>query len=135
MNYVRLALPEITAGIHKVGEDARLTFGRMDEWQLNWKPDESRWSVGQCFDHLVSANRQLVDRAKQALRSPSRTIWQRLPVWPAMFGSLLIRSQGPKVGRKYTASPCDAREPDRRRHRSSLRRPASRAGRMDAGPR
>lgn len=104
-DYLHFSLSDITAGIHDVAEDARLTFGSLSDKQLNWKPDEKRWSVAQCFDHLVSADRQLVDQAKSALANPPSSIWQRLPVWPAMFGRLLVGSQGPKVTRKYVASP------------------------------
>jgi hypothetical protein len=102
-DYTHFSLRDITTGIHDIAEEARLTFGSLDDGKLNWKPDEARWSVAQCFDHLVSANRQLVDQAKSALENPPTSIWQRLPLWPAMFGRLLVSSQGPKVGRKYVA--------------------------------
>jgi hypothetical protein len=103
MEYTKLSLPEITAAIRDLAEEARITFGTLQDKQLNWKPDETRWSVAQCFDHLVSSNRQLVDQAKSALAHPPTSVWQRLPLWPAMFGRLLVSTQGPKVGRKYVA--------------------------------
>ena len=93
MEYTKLSLPEISAAIRDVAEDARITFGSLDDKQLNWKPNETRWSVAQCFDHLVSSNGLLVDQAKSALAHPPTSIWQRLPVWPAMFGRLLVSGQ------------------------------------------
>lgn len=103
MEYTKLSLPEISAAIRDLAEEARMTFGSLNDKQLNWKPDETAWSVAQCFDHLVTANRLMVDQAKPALANPPTSIWQRLPLWPAMFGRLLVSTQGPKVGRKYVA--------------------------------
>ena len=34
-----------------------------------------------------------------------RTLWQRLPVVPGVFGRMLIRSQSPGAARKFTAPP------------------------------
>jgi hypothetical protein len=37
-----------------------------------------------------------------------RTMWQRLPVVPGIFGRLLIKSQAPTASRKFTAPPMAA---------------------------
>jgi hypothetical protein len=43
--------------------------------------------------------------AEEALNPASaRTVWQRLPVLPGVFGRLLIRSQAPTTTRKFTAA-------------------------------
>jgi hypothetical protein len=105
MNYADLSLSGVVAAIHEIGEDARITFGALDQRQLNWRPDDTQWSVAQCFEHLVTGNRLVVDAAKSALRNPATSVWQRLPLWPGRFGKLMIRSQGPRSpsGRRYTA--------------------------------
>lgn len=33
-----------------------------------------------------------------------RTVWERLPVWPRIFGRMLIRSQAPTATRKFVTS-------------------------------
>jgi hypothetical protein len=60
----------------------------------------------QCFEHLLTTNRLILERADEALDGKRpRTIWQRLPVWPRLFGRLLIQSQAPTGTRKFTAPP------------------------------
>ena len=50
-------------------------FGALDARQLNWRPDATRWSVGQCFEHLLLANRLMFQAAKDALNDTApRTI-------------------------------------------------------------
>jgi hypothetical protein len=30
-------------------------FGQLSTRQLNWRPNEREWRIGQCFDHLIMA--------------------------------------------------------------------------------
>jgi hypothetical protein len=108
MDYTTLSLVEVTKELYDIARDTQDTFGGLDDEQLNWKPDARRWSVAQCFQHLLTANRLVLDRAEHALRNPPGTLWQRVPLLPALWGHLLIRSQGPGVARKFTA-PVSAR--------------------------
>jgi DinB family protein len=103
-NYTTLSLADVRTELDAIARDTESVFGRLDERQLNWRPDAARWSVAQCFDHLLSANREMfqaVDAAMDASRP--RTVWQRLPVMPRLLGRLMIRSQTPEVKRKFTA--------------------------------
>lgn len=103
MDYTTLSLAEVASALRGIAEEASATFGSLDASQLNWKPDSSRWSVAQCFEHLLTANRLIFTNADDALRNPPRTPWQRLPLLPGLFGRALIRSQAPGATRKYTA--------------------------------
>ena len=103
MIYTRLSLPHVRTEVANVARDAETTFGALDERQLNWRPAPDRWSIAQCFDHLVRGNALVLAAAQTALDHPPTSVWQRLPMWPALFGWLLIRSQGPNVSRKFTA--------------------------------
>ena len=104
MEYTTLSLAQVQSGLDAVAADAQSTFGRLDARQLNWRPDETKWSVAQCLEHLLAANRLMVRSAQQAIDGTGpRSVWQRLPGLPRMFGKLLIRSQAPQVTRKYTA--------------------------------
>jgi hypothetical protein len=102
-NYTRLSLSEIQTAIADVARDARSTFGDLDERQLNWQPDATRWSIAQCFDHLVRGNELLLAAAETALNGPPRTGWQRVPVLPRVYGWILIRSQSPQARGRYRA--------------------------------
>jgi len=48
----------ITSALKQVAEDARTNFGTLSSEQLNWKPGEKSWSVGQCFEHIIKTNEQ-----------------------------------------------------------------------------
>ena len=109
MDYTRLSHAETRAALCEIARDAQTLFGALDARQLNWRPDEARWGVAQCLEHLVSTNRMMLQAADSALdESQPRTIWQRLPVWPGILGRLMIRSLTPSSTRKLPA-PAAAR--------------------------
>ena len=105
MDYTTLSLPEVRTGLDGIAREAQLTFGAFDARQLNWRPGTERWSVAQCFEHLLAANRLMFQAAEDAVNDTApRTVWRRLPLLPKMFGRLLVRSQSPDTTRRYTAS-------------------------------
>jgi len=106
MDYTKLSLSGVKQALEEIARDAQAAFGDLDARQLNWRPDPGRWSVAQCFEHLLVAN-ELMFRAAEAALDPAepRTIRQRLPVLPGLLGRMLIRSQAPGATRRFTASP------------------------------
>ena len=109
MDYTTLSLADVKTALADIGRDVEHSFGPLHARQLNWRPDATRWSVAQCLEHLLTTNRLMFSRADDALNPAfPRTIWQRLPGLPAMFGKLLVRSQAPQTTRKYKA-PAPAR--------------------------
>lgn len=104
MDYTTLSLADVKTGLENVARDAQATFGGLNAGQLNWRPDATRWSVAQCFEHLLTSNRLMLQSADNALRgTPPPTIWQRLPVLPGVFGRMLVRSQAPTAERRFKA--------------------------------
>jgi hypothetical protein len=104
MDYTTLSLAEVSAGLGDVAREARAAFGHLSARQLNWRPDATRWSVAQCLDHLITANRLIFEAAEAAVTGARpRTVWQRLPILPGILGRMLIRSQSPAGVRKFTA--------------------------------
>ncbi len=109
MDYTSLSLAEVKAGLDAVAQEAQAAFGGFDARQLNWRPDAAQWSVAQCFEHLLLANRLMLRAAEDALNGARpRTLWERLPILPRVLGRMLIRSQTPGAARKFTA-PSKAR--------------------------
>jgi hypothetical protein len=102
MNYTRLSCADVTSALRDIATEAEETFGNLDGPQLNWRPDASRWSVAQCFEHLLTGNRLMYQAADAAMRNRPG-LWQRAPILPSLFAQLLIRSQGPGGTRKHTA--------------------------------
>jgi hypothetical protein len=104
VDYTRLTLAEVESGLVAVAAEVRSTFSRLDTRQLNWQVGADRWSVAQCLDHLLAANRLMLRAADDALAgSAPRSVWQRLPILPAVLGRMLIRSQSPGATRRFTA--------------------------------
>jgi len=106
MDYTTLSLAQVRTGLDAMSRDTLATFGSLDARQLNWRPDAKRWSVAQCFEHVLTANRLMFAAADAALDDMQpRTVWQRLPITPGLFGRMLVRSQAPETTRKFTAAP------------------------------
>lgn len=103
MDYLKADLPSLIAAANEVAADAKTTFGRLTPAQLNWKPSAERWSVAQCFDHLLSSNRGYFPIIDSVLAGHKRTFWQSVPGYPGMMGRLLIKSLDPVKGRNLKA--------------------------------
>jgi hypothetical protein len=89
-----------------VAAEAGRAFGRLSAEQVNWKPSEGEWSIGQCFDHLIVSNRPFFPIIEEVLEGRRRRrAWERMPLLPRLFGKLLIRTLRPDTGRKVEARP------------------------------
>jgi DinB superfamily len=86
-----------------IANDSRNAFGQLTVSQLNWKPSADRWSVAQCFDHLLTTNKGYIPIIKSVLAGKKRTLWERMPVLPGLGGKLLIKSLDPASTRKLKA--------------------------------
>ena len=104
-DYTTLSLAEVRAELEAIARDTETSFGSLDIRQLNWRPEATRWSVAQCFEHLLAANRLMLQAASDAMDGTrSRTVWERIPVLPGLWGRMLIRSQAPNGARKFKTS-------------------------------
>jgi hypothetical protein len=103
MNAQKAELANLIATANNIANDAKSTFGHLSPAQLNWKPSADRWSVGQCFDHLLTANKGYFPAIEDVLAGKRRTFWERLPVLPGLAGKLLIKSLEPSSTRKMKA--------------------------------
>src|SRR5213593_4388884 len=89
-----------------VADETKRVFGRLSGEQVNWKPSEGEWSIGQCFDHLVISNRPYVQIFDEILAGRRRQrVWERMPLLPRLFGRLLINTLRPDSGRRAKARP------------------------------
>jgi hypothetical protein len=105
-DFTTLSLAQVSAGLDGLARETQQIFGRLDARQLNWKPDETRWSVAQCLEHLLATNRLMLVTSDEAFGGTRRpTLWQRMPILPGLFGRMLVRSQSPAATRKFTAAP------------------------------
>jgi DinB superfamily len=49
-------LPDLISGLEAITQATEGVFGKLSSAQLNWKPVPDRWSIAQCFEHLMNAN-------------------------------------------------------------------------------
>lgn len=88
----------------QIAADVRASFGNLSASQLNWKPSAERWSIAQCFDHLMTSNRGYFPIMESVRNGKKQnTFWTRLPVLPGLAGKLLIKSLDPASTRKLKA--------------------------------
>ena len=103
MNYRQAELPELIAEANLVAARAKSEFGHLTTSQLNWKPSAERWSVGQCFDHLLNSHKGYLPIVESVLAGKKPTFWEGMPVLPGLAGKLLIKSLDPASTRKVKA--------------------------------
>ena len=96
-------LPELITEANTLADNAKATFGRLTASQLNWKPSAERWSVAQCFDHLLNTNKGYFPAIENVLAGRKPTLWQRMPLIPGLAGSLLLKYVDPASTRKIKA--------------------------------
>jgi DinB family protein len=100
----KLSLSEILSQAEAISKKAQATFGQLNAEQINWKPNVESWSVGQCFDHLITTNRGFFPQVDQIIRGEKRTtLWQSMPFLPGFFGKMLINANNPNSNKKYKA--------------------------------
>ncbi|HYY97319.1 MAG TPA: DinB family protein, partial [Pyrinomonadaceae bacterium] len=79
-----------------VTTEAREVFGGLSAAQLNWKPSPERWSVGQCFDHLIATNRTFfADMERVASGEHKTSLWGRVSPLSGFFARLILKSLDP----------------------------------------
>jgi hypothetical protein len=99
-------LATILAEASLVAVETNRVFGRLSGEQVNWKPGENEWSIGQCFDHLIVSNRPFEPIFEEILAGRRRRrLWERVPLLPGVFGGLIIDTLRPDSGRKVKARP------------------------------
>lgn len=103
MDFLNADLSSLITATNDIGGETRETFGRLTPAQLNWKPSAERWSVAQCFDHLLTSNNGYFPIIDNVLAGYKRTFWQSVPVLPGFMGRLLIKSLDPVKGRNLKA--------------------------------
>jgi DinB superfamily len=104
MDFKKADLASLIASANNIAREAKETFGKLSVSQLNWKPSSDRWSVAQCFDHLLTSNKGYLPIIEDVLAGKKKpTFWESMPVLPGLAGKLLISSLDPASTRKLRA--------------------------------
>lgn len=106
-------IQDLTESIETVEKSARAEFGSLTADQLNWRPGEGRWSIGECLNHLMTANEPYLPIFDSVAHgTKTTTVWERLPLLPGLFGSLLLNAVKPETKRKSRAPKVFAPSPE-----------------------
>jgi hypothetical protein len=88
---------EITNALRQVAEDAKTTFGSLSAEQLNWKPAPKKWSIAQCFDHLITTHSLYFPLFERLANGDAKqTFWESYSPLSGFFGRFLIKSLRPE---------------------------------------
>ena len=86
-------ITQIQSALMQVADDTRSAFGNFSQEQLNWKPGENAWSVGQCFDHIIKTNVEFYPEFdKLASGTRKNTFFQNYSPFSGVFGRFLIKA-------------------------------------------
>jgi hypothetical protein len=100
----KLSAEEILDELEALSKDTETVFGGLNAGQINWKPAADAWSIGQCFDHLVTANLEYFPQIDQIVKREKRTtMWQKMPFLPGFFGKIVIGVVDPNSVKKLKA--------------------------------
>jgi DinB superfamily len=92
------------AELEEIASDATKVFGGLSPAQLNWKPSAEQWSVGQCFDHLITTNASFFpDMERVAAGGHRNSLWASVSPLSGFFGRFILGALDPVKGRKIKA--------------------------------
>ena len=86
-------LPVLISEVDTIAAQVQQIFGALTPSQVNWKPNDTEWSIGQCFDHMIIATTAYCPTLRQIIAGTKQpSFYQRLPWLPSVFGPLVIRA-------------------------------------------
>ena len=85
-------------------EKVKATFSSLSLSQLNWKPAEDSWSIGQCLDHLIVADCSYFPQFKKIASGNFRMkFWERWNPFNGLWGKIMVNYVQEKPRRKLKA--------------------------------
>ncbi len=77
-------------------------FSGLSSGELNWKPSEKEWSIGQIIDHVMTANATYFPLFHAMKEGKYKPHWaSRIPGWPGFLGKMVLQGSSPGQKRKY----------------------------------
>ncbi len=86
-------IDSITAALERSAAEVRETFAGHSSEQLNWKPADGGWSIGQCLEHIIKTNEEFYSEfEKLASGTRKNTFWQSYSPFTRWGGRFLIKA-------------------------------------------
>ena len=94
-------MSEIISELETISADTQTTFGNLSVEQINWKPSEKVWSVGQCFEHLIVTNNLYFPNIQKVIDGKHRNnFFSKIPFATDLIAVLMRNSLNPEQKRK-----------------------------------
>ena len=85
-------------------QKARLEFSGISLDQLNWKPSAESWSIAQCLEHLIIADRSYFSNLKKINEGTYKmSFWEKYSPFTAACGRIMKNQLQEQVKRKMIA--------------------------------
>jgi hypothetical protein len=89
-----------------ISDEVRETFGKLSPEQLNWKINDSEWSIGQCFDHLIVSNNLYFKNIQKVADGTHVNNWfSAIPLFTNIVGQQLKKAVSPDSPKKIKTFP------------------------------
>ncbi len=79
-------------GLKEISSEADAKFGTMSAEQINWRPQDGGWSIGQCIEHLIKSNELFFDEFDKVASGNRKNSF-----WPGRFLTKSLRADEKKV--------------------------------------
>lgn len=81
---------KIAEQLDEVTAEARAKFGALNREQLNWRPPDGGWSVGQCLEHLIKTS-EIYSEDFRSIADGTRatSFWENWSPLSSFFGRFL----------------------------------------------
>jgi hypothetical protein len=99
-------LAAVRAALRPLEGEVREISAGLTEDQLQWSPEPGRWSIAQCFEHLVAAAQQYHPRLSAAIDGSRPAAGAGATRFRStLFGGMLVNAMRDTTGRRRYRAP------------------------------
>lgn len=101
----KVSLEDAIHGMKETAERIEKDFSGLNANQINWKPNEDSWSVGQCLEHLIITHSRYLGCFADLAEGKSMNFWQKVSPISGMMGNAILKSVIPDNLKKQKTFP------------------------------
>ena len=88
--------------LESINMQVRENFSSLSDNQLNWKSEPAKWSIGQCLDHLIVANKTYFPNFEKLIYHRYKlSFFQKLNPFKKIWGPLMVKYLGAQPTKKF----------------------------------
>ncbi len=76
------------------------TFSFLPLEQVNWKPAQNVWSIGECISHLITTNELYFNKMNESVRNRGAENAQEIKYYQSFWGKILAKAVDPEKVKK-----------------------------------